>query len=218
MQKDYAQAETRFRRATQIEPRNAQAWRFLSDTLAVQHKLAEAEAALYSAIAADPSQVPNWTKLASLRAVEGKQLHPLGFKRGVRVTPNAGGKFTVNIDESFAKQTDTPDFAMRMMLGVVESNIRLADQAMAHPTPPYEIELEAWRKALQVADELKASSGKTPSDPALLQMQAMARDGQLEPAILLLQFRQAYRPALEAWEAAHPDGIKTFVDRYKLGP
>jgi len=66
------------------------------------------------------------------------------------------------------------------------------------------------------ADKLRA--GKDPSDPALLRMQVFARDGQLEPAILLLLFRQAYRPSLEAWLAAHPGGVKTFIDRYGLQP
>jgi hypothetical protein len=46
----------------------------------------------------------------------------------------------------------------------------------------------------------------------------MARDGQLEPAILILMFRQSYRPALEAWGAAHPRGVKEFIDRYGLRP
>lgn len=31
-------------------------------------------------------------------------------------------------------------------------------------------------------------------------------------------FRQAYRPSLEAWVAAHPGGVKEFIDRYGLQP
>jgi tetratricopeptide (TPR) repeat protein len=55
MQQDWARAETLFRRATEIEPNNAQAWRFLSDALLGQGKRAAAEAALLSGIAADPA-------------------------------------------------------------------------------------------------------------------------------------------------------------------
>jgi tetratricopeptide (TPR) repeat protein len=215
-QKDWARAETLFRRATEIEPLNSQAWRYLADTLVIQDQRAAAEAALLSAIAADPSQGPNWGKLASLRAHAGKPLRPLAFKRGVHLTQDADGKFKVAIDESVASKTAAPDLAVRMMLGAGEANIRKADTARAKS--PYEIELETWRLALKVADELKANSGKALSDPALLRIQALARDGQLEPAILILMFRQSYRPALEAWLAAHPDGVKAFVERYSLAP
>jgi hypothetical protein len=100
------------------------------------------------------------------------------------------------------------------MLGIGEVNMRQANKSAT----PYEIELEAWRGAMKVADELKASTGKGLSDPALLQIQALARDGQLEPAILLLMFRQSYRPALDAWLAAHPRGAREFIDRYGLSP
>jgi hypothetical protein len=100
------------------------------------------------------------------------------------------------------------------MLGAVEVNTRTKNKAAS----AYEIELTAWREAMNVADELKANTGKDLSDPALRQIQAMARDGQLEPAILILMFRQSYRPALDAWVAAHPRGVKEFIDRYGLRP
>jgi tetratricopeptide (TPR) repeat protein len=215
-QKDWAQAEALFRRAVEVEPANSQAWRFLSDTLVIQNKPAAAEAALFSAIAADPSQLPNWGKLASLRAHEGHPIRPLSFRRGVRVTQGADGKYTVGMDDWVLKTPETPDTALRLMLGLSEVKLRNANKDKAKP--PYEIELESWRGALKVADELKASTGKDLSDPALLRLQAMARDGQLEPAILLLQFRQSYRPALEAWLAANPDGVRAFVERYGVAP
>jgi tetratricopeptide (TPR) repeat protein len=213
-QKDWAQAEALFRRAAEVEPDNSQAWRYLADTLLIQNKPAAAEAALFSAIAADPSQLPNWGKLAGLRARDGHPIRPLAFRRGVRVTQGADGKYTVGIEEWAAKDPETPDTALRLMLGAGEAKLRTDDKAR----PPYEIELEAWRLALKVADELKASTGKDPGDPALRRIQAMARDGQLEPAILILMFRQSYRPALASWLAAHPDGVRAFVDRYGLGP
>jgi tetratricopeptide (TPR) repeat protein len=214
LQKDWAHAETLFRQATGIEPRNSQAWRYLADTLFNQGKFAAAETALISAIAADPSQQPNWIKLASMRAQQGLPLKQLGLKRGVRVVAKDDGKYEVNIDEPADKKTDTPDFGVRLMLGATEANMRKANKGAT----PYEIELEAWRTAMKVADELKDNTGKELSDPALLQIQALARDGQLEPAILLLMFRQAYRPALDAWLAAHPGGVKEFIDRYGLRP
>jgi tetratricopeptide (TPR) repeat protein len=214
MQQDWANAESLFRRATEIEPRNSHAWRYLADTLFYLGKFDAAEAALLSAIVADPSQHPNWIKLASIRERQGMPLKRLALERGVRVVVKEDGNYNVNIDEPADKNKETPDFGMRLMLGVVEVNLREKNKA----AQAWDIELTSWREALQVADELKASTGKDLSDPALRQIQAMARDGQLEPAILILMFRQSYRPALEAWVAAHPRGVKEFIDRYGVRP
>jgi tetratricopeptide (TPR) repeat protein len=213
-QHDWQRAEAMFRRATEIEPRNSQAWRYLADTLFNLGKLDAVEPVLLSAIVADPSQRPNWIKLAWVRRQQSLPMKALALRRGVQVKANADGKYTVNIDETDLKHAETPDSAVRLMLGIGEVNMRQANKAAT----PYEIELEAWRGAMKVADELKASTGKGLSDPALLQIQALARDGQLEPAILLLMFRQSYRPALDAWLAAHPRGAREFIDRYGLSP
>lgn len=215
-QKDWAHAEAMFRRATEIEPINSQAWRFLADALAGQGKRDEAESALLSAIAADPSQRPNWSKLAAMRARDGHPLKPLALRRGVRVVQGADGKYTIQLDSPSEHDTQTPDLALRLALASREINLRAEDKDKH--LSPYEIELDAWRTAFKVVDEANARTGKDLSEPALLQMRALARDGQLEPAILLLTFRQAYRPALQSWLGAHPDGIKTFVERYSLAP
>jgi tetratricopeptide (TPR) repeat protein len=215
MQKDAARAAALFRRATEIEPRNAQAWRFLADALASQGQRAAAESALMAGIGADPAQRPTWRKLGEARGAAAP-LAPLSLRRGSRVTRGADGKFQVNIDDWALKDPQTPDAAIRLTLAITEASVR---QAAADKTPDaYDVELEAWRTALKVADELKTNSGKDLTDPALLTMQMLAREGQLEAAILLLLYRESYRAALERWRAAHPDGVKTFIARYKLQP
>lgn len=216
VQKDWQRAEALFRQAADIEPRNAQAWRFLSDTLLAQGQRAPAEAALYPAIAADPSQRPSWDKLARLHGSAGLPLKRLGFKRGVRVVQGSDGKYTINIDQATADTSDTPNYAFRIALGVAETKLRGDDKEKAKSN--FEIELAAWRMALTIVAEARANSGKGVSDPAILQMAAFESDGQLEPAILLLMFRQSYRPALEAWIAANPGGVKAFIDRYGVQP
>jgi tetratricopeptide (TPR) repeat protein len=214
MQKDWIRAEEQFRRATEIEPRNSQAWRFLSDALLNQGKVKPAEAALLSAIAADPAQGPNWSKLNYLRANEGLPLKRLQLKRGSHVAIGADGKASVSLDSEVNKVPESSDGSIRLALAVVEANLRSGKTEKT----PYEIELEAWQTAMTIADEMKAGSGKSMSDPALLQMRAFARDGQLEPAILLLLYKESYRPALEKWLAANPQGINGFVTRYGLQP
>jgi hypothetical protein len=217
-QKDWPHAEAMFRRATEIEPRNGQAWRYLADALFQQHRAADAESALLSGIAADPSQGPTWTKLAALRSVQSLPLKSLGLRRGVRVTAAADGKSAIDLDSPSDHQTEPPDLALRLALGAAEVKLRAENKAAGTPRSPFQIELASWRTALQVVDEARAKTGQGLSEPALRQMQAFARDGQLEPALLILTFRQAYRPDLDAWIAAHPRGVKAFIDRYGLRP
>ncbi|MEM8514986.1 tetratricopeptide (TPR) repeat protein [Massilia sp. MP_M2] len=215
VRRDWTRAEALFRAATVIEPHNAQAWRYLSDALFYQDKRAAAEAMLYKAIEADPSQRPNWRKLAQYRAGAGMPLSSLGLRRGVRVLENADGNYVISLDP----QTDaekTPDHAFRLALGMTEVALRTDDKDRRKSA--FEIELESWRQALKIADEAEAKSGEGILDPGLLQVRALAREGQLEAAILLLMFRQAYRPALQAWIAANPGGVKYFIDRFGVQP
>jgi tetratricopeptide (TPR) repeat protein len=216
MQHDWARAEAMFRRATEIEPRNGQAWRFLSDALYEQGKRDAAEGALLSGIAADPAQLPSWNKLAGLRARAGKALKPLALRRGASVGMGADGKATISIDGDLQKSSSTPDNAIRLALAMAEVNARKPkDGAKASP---FQIELQAWRLAMTVADETAANGQAPMSDPALLAMQRLARAGQLEPAIFVLLYKEAYRPEYEHWLAAHPDGVKAFIERYGLRP
>ena len=215
MQQDWQHAEAQFRRATEIEARNDQAWRFLSDSLAKQGKNGAAEQALYGALAANPAERNTWSKLASLRAHVQLPLKSLHLQRGSRVTVGADGKYTVGL-EAHGLQGSTPDTAFALTLAMAEIKIRTDD--VKGTKPAYQVELESWRTALHIADETAASSGKGLADPALLQMQALAKEGQLEPALLILTYRPRYRAAFDAWLAAHPDGVKTFIDRYGLQP
>jgi len=215
MQSSWTRAETLFRAATVIEPHNSQAWRYLSDVLYYQDQRTAAEAALYKAIEADPSQRLTWGKLAGYRASAGMPLAILGLRRGVRVMENAQGEYVISLDP----QTDaekTSDHAIRLVLGMTEARLRTDDKDRRKSA--FEIELATWRQALKTADDAEARGDAGMTDPGLLQVRALARQGQLEPAILLLMFRQAYRPALQAWIAANPGGVKYFIDRYGVMP
>jgi hypothetical protein len=133
----------------------------------------------------------------------------------VRVAQNADGKYVISLD-SKTDAEKTPDHAFRLALGMTEVSLRTQDKDKRKSA--FEIELATWRQALKIADEAEANSGEGILDPGLLQVRALAREGQLEPAILLLMFRQAYRPALQAWMAANPGGVKYFIDRYGVMP
>jgi tetratricopeptide (TPR) repeat protein len=219
-QQQWGEAERLFRAAVEREPRNAQAWRFLSDALAQQGKLKAAEAALLSGIAADPGQLPNWTKLARLRAAAGLPLKPLRFRRGVNLVFDKKGDVEIQVEQEIANQSGTPDGAFRMTLALSEASARVAnkDKDTAGTRMPFDIESSAWRDALQAAQQTDAGKKTGLTDPALRQMQAFAKDGQLQAAILVLMYRESYRPALEAWLAREPDGVRQFIDRYGIRP
>jgi tetratricopeptide (TPR) repeat protein len=211
MQQDWPRAEALFLRATAIEPRNDQAWRFLSDSLAKQGKMRAAEEALYSALAVNPAERNTWSHLASLRAGARLPLASLNLQRGSRVTLGADGKYAVNVEQTSGRKDNSPDLAFAMALAMAEAGVRVAGAGKAMSV--FEIELLSWRMALRGADK-----GQPLADPAFLKMQAMSRDGQREPALLILTYRPPYRPAFDAWLAAHPGGVKAFIDRYGLQP
>lgn len=212
-QQDWPRAEALFRQAARLEPHDHQAWRFLSDSLAKQGKLDAAELALYDAIAANPSERNNWARLADLRARRKAPLAPLHLRRGSSVTMGADGKYTIHLDE---RANSVPENAFALSLAMGEVNLR--NDPARQGMPAWDIERAAWTGAFRISDEITAKGGKGLSDPALLTMQAMHRDGQLDAALLILQYKPAYRAAFDTWLGAHPDGVKTFIDRYSVQP
>lgn len=210
-QKQWHEAEVRFRKATEIEPLNGQAWRFLADSLILQGNRRGAEAALYGGIAAQPSQVPNWDKLELMMRQDGLALKRLALVRKARYIPaGKDGKPTVEVQEELQK---SPELVFWMMQAASVGTATAAGKGS-----PFEIELRSWEAALKMVAEMKEKGEAVPSDPALLTMQKLAQAGQLEPAILLLMYREAYRPEFEAWKKAHPDGIRAFVVSNGLRP
>ena len=215
-QKKYAEAEQRFRKGVEVEPLNSQGWRFLADALMSQGKPGPAEGALMGGIAAQPSQMPNWVKLNQLRTNSGFPLTSLNLVRKAKGELDPA-KHTINltIDPSL-KGTDParqPDAGLWMSLATQQ-----ALDSKAAGSAPFATELAAWRKALKVVDELSAKGGGELQDPALKTMQMLARADQLEPALLLLQYRESWRAEFEAWKTAHPDGVRKFIDTYQLRP
>ncbi|GAB3462467.1 hypothetical protein GCM10027321_24200 [Massilia terrae] len=210
-QKQWHEAEARFRKATEIEPLNGQAWRFLADSLILQGNRRGAEAALYGGIAAQPSQGPNWDKLELMMRQDGLALKRLALVRKARYIPaGKDGKPTVEVQQDLQQ---TPDLAFWMMQAAAVGNATAAGKAS-----PFEIELRSWQAALNMVAQMKEKGEAVPADPALVSLQRLAQAGQLEPAILLLMYREAYRPELEAWKKAHPDGIRAFVVSNGLRP
>lgn len=215
-QHQFKEAEALFRKATEVEPLNAQAWRFLADSLVQQDRRAEADAALLGAIASHPSQLSNWDRLGWLRA-KGTALRSLGLQRksGVHVDD----KKTIQIwisDELKKTGQESPDYPVWLAYAVAKVSLLTA-------FPPggegdFRTELDSWRKVCSIMRELQKSQPELPRDPALKQLLALDAAGQLEPAIYILMYREIYRPDFEKWKTAHPTGVADFINAYGLRP
>lgn len=216
-QKKYAEAETRYRKGVEIEPLNAQGWRYLSDALAFQDKRSAAEDALFSGIAAQPSQIPSWIKLAHLRDAADYPLTSLNLVRKSSASVGADGNATVNIDpESDAFKS--ADGALWMLLGLKQANDMVAQKEGKGDANTLAAETARWRMGFKVAEEVTAKGEPGLQAPALKTLQMLDQDGELETALLLLTYRESWRPALEAWKRDNPQGIRKFVDKYALRP
>ncbi|MYM22953.1 tetratricopeptide repeat protein [Duganella sp. FT135W] len=213
-QKKYAEAEQRFRKGVEAEPLNSQGWRFLADALVSQDKPGPAEGALMNGIAAQPSQMPNWVKLNQLRTNSGFPLTPLNLVRKAKgeLDP-VTRQLNITMDPSLNSPDGSkqPDGAIWLLLATQQA---LADKKAA----PFAQELAAWRTAMKAVDEVSAKSGGALQDPALKTLHMLAKADQLEPALLLLQYKESWRAEFEAWKKAHPEGVRTFIDAYQLRP
>ena len=207
---DYAQGEIRLRKATEIEPLIGQAWRFLADALIRLGSEKDSVDALLMGIAAHPSQLPNWDRLAKTgdrKATPFKRL-ALVMKSGFSIDPVSG-----SVDIEIASATMGSDSTLWLAMAIREAHQAQQRREGKMAFSPFPAELANWTNALEMNRELTAK-GKPLEDPALLMMQMLAREGQLEPALLLLTYRESYRPDFEAWKKAHPDGIKQFIKSY----
>ncbi|WLI89404.1 tetratricopeptide repeat protein [Massilia sp. R2A-15] len=209
VEKRWAEAEARFRKAASIEPLNGQAWRFLSDALAQQGKKQDAQDALLSGIAAQPTQRPNWDKLDTMLRAGGVTMARLNLRRRASATLDpATHKPTVNLDKQLLDKPQGADTSFWTMYGMTLAT------AMAQKDPaasPFSLELQALRTALKVDADLQEKEPRSFDDPGLALLRKLGAQGQLETAILLLMYRESYRPEFEAWKKAHPNGVREFV-------
>jgi tetratricopeptide (TPR) repeat protein len=209
----WAEAERDFRKAVEIDPRDSMGWRFLVDVLANQGKRREAGQAAFRAISAHPGQMQNWERVKAYQLAEGTPLQSLSLKPKAKAARGKDGKPTVNLDNDL-KPTEL-DTAVWLTYGVVKANALVSDVK----TTAFEREQEAWTKAFTVVSEVEANDpGKKLRDPALVTLRQLYKDGQLKPALLLLTYRESFRPDLDAWIAAEPQAVQRFVDIYHLMP
>ena len=221
MEKNWVAAEMLFHKTTQVDPQNAQAWRFLADTNARLGNRAGLEQAALQAVAVQPSQMPSWERLAAVARIDGKPLARLQLVRLASVSLDAKtGKANVTLAAEFkgAKVEANSDYAVWLAYALAQANALTTAAKEGRTLSPFVQELAGWGTALKVAAELAEKGGPPLSSPVLLALRGLKSPADLEAAVLLLMYREAYRPEFEAWKKAHPNGIRQFVADYRLMP
>ena len=211
-----------FRKATEVRPDYPKAWRYLSDALQALGKTDEAESALLGGIIAYPGNRLTWLNLAGLRASRGKPMTKLAFRPGVTPSWDAEGQQTLNVPE----KTDDPDgqAVWTILVASVMDTIRVDEkEAPKEQTVPplrtrFQQELFFWNTGLEGLERTCQEKKQEPKDRILQKFLAFKRDGQLEAALFLLRYKEAFRPDFEAWKKKNPAGIVTFIDRYNIRP
>lgn len=215
MEKNWAGAELLFVMATEVDPLDSQAWRFLADSRIRQGNAEGAQAATLRAIEAMPSDAGNWERLKAAVSSSDKPMTRLGLERKAWVQRDASsGKATVNLATDMKGSAGNPDQATWLAYAMAYA----AGAKDGKPESPFQKELRAWEVALVVAAELEASGKPALQAPALRTLQKLRAAGQLETAILLLMYKESYRPDFEAWKKAHPEAIPAFTDTWRLMP
>lgn len=221
MEKNWLAAEMLFQKATVVDPQSAQAWRFLADTLARLGNRTGVESAALNAIAAQPSQQMSWDRLAMVARLDNRPLARLQLVRraSVKFDP-ATGKAIISLAEEFKdpKPDVTSERAIWLAYALGQANAQTAAAKDGRTLSPFALEREGWNVAMKILAEVEEKGQPLPQSPVLLAIRKMHAAGDLDAAILLLMYRESYRPEFEAWKTAHPDGIKQFVAAHRLMP
>jgi len=215
VEKNWTAAAFLFQRAAEIEPLNAQAWRFLADA---RSRLDDYEGTVHAAIqavAAMPSQKGNWDRIDQLRKAGGKPLASLNIQRRVRAS-REGDSVTVETARMFNsdKSKEGADYSVWLAFALQE----VLEGRDATKGTPFERDFACWKAAMEVAAEMERDQKRELTLPDLKILRKLDQEGFLKVGVMLLMYREAYRPELEAWKAANPDGVRQFIMKFELRP
>ena len=220
--KMYDRAEPWFRKATELEPRYGRAWRFLADC---NKDLGHEDLAItcdYNAIAALPSDFTAWGRLKSELENQGNgvlirfhwpQIQASG------VSHDASGKANINVPQSLIGDSIESQAALiySMMIAITQ----VADEKpenKGNKRSTLERESLAWKAAMEGYENSLKEKKLTPHDSTWAQLLTFYKSDQLKPALMILAYRESYRPDFEAWKKANPNGVRAFIEHWHLRP
>lgn len=200
-----AGAEQAYRKAIELDRNYEGAWMALNKLLTRQKREKDAEAAAFGAVAALPSTIDGWGELFALLRQKDSKARRFDYK------PKASysllrKKFLIDQDMGPIERS----------AWIVVANAQQAASDPAQQRSPFQILLATWTTALP--ELAKTDKANPVNDATLRDMLAFHQAGQLKAALFALQYKEAYRPDYEAWKKAEPDGLKRFIDTFRIVP
>ncbi|MCE1230174.1 MAG: tetratricopeptide repeat protein [Firmicutes bacterium] len=220
-EKRMAEAITWFKKTTTLNPHEPRGWRYMADALTESGQPQAAEAALMDAIKIFPGNRASWQPLMWKRRRAGRPMTRLAFWPKAHVTWDAKGNQIVSIEEH--PEDSNAQSAWLLLASSTLDAIDVKEMAPGSKQDPalitrFQQERFFWELALTGYGEQCAKAGSQPKDRILKQFLAFQKDGQLDAALFLLRYREAFRPDYEAWLKSNPNGVQAFIDRYNLCP
>lgn len=235
---DFEKAEKLYRQALDLEPRNFQGWRFLAHAqMKLTRPLEMVKLSLIKSLEIQPNYMPAWDWYELVHDIEGTKLTKINVTRMAQVKPQKKDKETtysielVQQEGKDAKGTKgtkstkdaidakDADSATWLAYALLKANNLsggkdpITGLVRAEPLTPFKTEVEAWRFALgnvKLRDQVKSPLLKT-----LVKAEA---DQQLETAIFLFLYEEAFRSEFEAWKKQNPLALQRFVEHYLVRP
>lgn len=209
-----------FRKATELNPAEPRAWRYMADAQVKLGQVKAAEATMISAIRIFPANRTSWRPLAQHRESQGRRMTRLAFTPGVNVGWNKDGSQTIGLNES--PSDPQAQNAWFLLSTAILDNISVSTTGDTKPEDVLKTRFQQerfyWNVALQAYADGCQKAKVEPKDPVLRQFINFQKDGQLDAAIFLLRYREAFRPDYEAWQKANPAAIEAFLNRYNIRP
>jgi tetratricopeptide (TPR) repeat protein len=215
--KQYAEAAALYRQATQLDPLNGQAWRFLANALLDEGKVEEVEDLLCQSIGAAPNDLYVWFYLQSYLDSMGVTLEPIDLR--IHAYREAGEKtWTVDEQNEPAETAQNKEQPGATLIWSANAMAHI-EQARLHPEySPFQLDFAAWQRTFEFAARSAKDGELKTVDPGLNHLYALNQAGLLKPALLLLAYREDYRPELESWKKENPKGIRDFVHQSGMRP
>lgn len=184
----YAEAEDLLRKATEIQPLDADAHLALFDCVRRQKKAKEQFAAAYSAVSAQPRYWTAWITLADLLLAAKKPTTPWRIKPPGHIAMEPGKKRL-----AFTPAPGTPEPIERVWRAYVAE----LSKGVGGQRTPFKLEREALGAMHEEVVSLVKKQAELP--PAFVALERIPTD-QLDGVVYLLRFKDSMRNEFEAWK------------------